>query len=72
MMKLQGQNWPVKVLSTSSNEIRKVVVFNDSETELNVAQHNLKPFTVLKRVPRKSEEWIRGYKKALAIFEENY
>ena len=70
-LKLWGQNWPVKIKSKSSNEIRTGVVFDDNDSELHVAQHNLKPFTKLNKVPKKSKEWLRGYNRALTLYKSD-
>ena len=50
--------------------LRRVVIFDDKSSEVEVEVSKLKLFSPVSRIPRsRTAEWRRGYERALTEFE---
>ena len=74
-LKVKNIFWPCKVKSyqnqgNNEQEVVRVAIFNDEETELDVEVVKMKLFGPLQKIPRaRTAEWRRAYERALANLE---
>ena len=62
--------WPCKSIAAVTPGLRRVRIYDDQSSEVEVELSKLKPFTPVSRIPRsRTAEWRRGYEKALQEIE---